>query len=94
MKKIILFEQSSKEFKDEIIKSIKDELKSLLFNNSDLSTSEKYYTREQTAELLSVNLTTLWNWKKKGLLTPYGIGRRVYYRASDIEKAMVELIKE
>ncbi|WP_313098742.1 helix-turn-helix domain-containing protein [Epilithonimonas sp.] len=48
-------------------------------------------TREETATFFDVDLSTLHNWKKKGILLPVGIGGRVYYRMSDIEKALTPL---
>ncbi|RRQ49812.1 DNA-binding protein [Maribacter algicola] len=46
-------------------------------------------TREETAELLKISLTTLWHWSKKGILPSYGIGNRVYYKRSEIENRLV-----
>jgi hypothetical protein len=51
----------------------------------------EYLTRKETAELLKVDLSTLYSWNKKGILRPVGIGKRVYYRRQDIENAMIEL---
>lgn len=48
-------------------------------------------TREETAKYFAVDLSTLHNWKKKRVLIPVGIGGRVYYRMSDIEKALTPL---
>lgn len=48
-------------------------------------------TKKETAKLLNVDLSTLWNWQQKGILKPFGIGGRVYYKFSDIEKALIQL---
>lgn len=48
-------------------------------------------TQEQLSDLLSVHPTTLINWHKKGLIRKYQLGRRVYYKPSDIENAMKKL---
>jgi len=48
-------------------------------------------TKKETAQLLNVDLSTLWNWQQKGILKPFGIGGRVYYKFSDIEKALIQL---
>jgi excisionase family DNA binding protein len=53
--------------------------------------AEEYLTRKEVAELLKIELSTLHNWCKKGKLKPYGIGNRVYFLRSDIEKALVPL---
>ena len=41
-------------------------------------------TREETAKFLKINITTLWNWSKRGILIPFGIGNRVYYKKQEI----------
>lgn len=41
-------------------------------------------TRKETADLLQINLATLWRWTRKGKLKSYGIGNRVYYNRSEI----------
>ena len=50
----------------------------------------EYLTRKDTAQLLQVDLSTLWNWTKKGKLQAYGIGNRVYYKRSEIEASIVK----
>ncbi|MFZ4931794.1 helix-turn-helix domain-containing protein [Chryseobacterium sp. Mn2064] len=77
---------------------------SLNISNNDFNVSErsdKYLeqcklnkgllTREETAKFFHVDLSTLHNWKKKGILMPVGIGGRVYYRMCDINKALTPL---
>lgn len=44
-----------------------------------------YLTRHQVCEWLSIDLSTLWKWTKKGLIPSYGIGGRVYYKRCEIE---------
>lgn len=51
----------------------------------------EYLTRNEVAEMLKVDLSTLWLWQKKSKLIPFGIGNRVYYRRSDIEAALILL---
>ncbi len=51
-------------------------------------------TRKETAELLGINLSTLWAWTKAGKLSSFGIGNKVYYRYSQIlEKSLIRLNK-
>lgn len=52
---------------------------------------EEYLTRNQVCLILKVNLSTLWNWQKKGKLVPYGIGNRVLYKRSDIDAVLIPL---
>lgn len=53
----------------------------------------EYLTRNEVSELLKCDLSTLHNWTKKGKLTPYGIGNRIYFKRSDIENALTPLSK-
>lgn len=53
--------------------------------------SEQLLTREQTADLLQVDLSTLWHWTRKGKLKSYGIGNRVYYKRTEIEASLMPL---
>jgi hypothetical protein len=51
----------------------------------------EYLTRKETADLLKVDLSTLWKWHKDGKLIPHALGNRVYYKRSEIEKTMIRL---
>lgn len=51
----------------------------------------EYLTRSEVAEMLKIDLSTLFNWTKKGKLKAHGIGARVYYKRSEIESAIVGL---
>ncbi|QVJ81948.1 MULTISPECIES: helix-turn-helix domain-containing protein [Prevotellaceae] len=35
---------------------------------------------------LGVSHTTLWKWEQRGFLVPVRVGKKIYYRRSDIEK--------
>lgn len=51
----------------------------------------EYLTRNEVAKLLKCDLSTIHNWCKKGKLTPYGIGNRVYFLRSQIESQLIPL---
>lgn len=46
--------------------------------------SEELLTRKQAAEFLNVTLVTLHEWTKLGLVKSGRIGRRVYYKKSEL----------
>ncbi|MES2592704.1 MAG: helix-turn-helix domain-containing protein [Bacteroidota bacterium] len=52
-------------------------------------TPTEYLTRNELAELLKVDLSTIHNWTKKGKLIPYGIGNRVYFKRSEVESLLL-----
>ncbi|WP_396633606.1 helix-turn-helix domain-containing protein [Maribacter sp. R86514] len=51
----------------------------------------EYLTRHETAELLRVNVSSINNYTKKGLLTSYGLSGRVYYKRKEVESAIIQL---
>lgn len=53
----------------------------------------KYLTRQDVAEMLQIDLSSVWNWTKKGVLTSYQISGRVYYKLNEVEQAIVKLKK-
>lgn len=48
-------------------------------------------TRQELAEWLKIDLSTIHNWKKRGKITAYSIGNRVYFKRAEIEAAMQPL---
>lgn len=62
--------------------------------NFEPKTPPEYLTRNQVCELLQVNLSTLWCWKKKGKLIPVGVGNRVLYKRSDIDEVLIPLVEK
>jgi hypothetical protein len=54
----------------------------------------EFLTRNEVAELLKVDLSTIHNWCKQNKLIPFGIGNRIYFKRSDIENTLVNLGKK
>ncbi|SMC33695.1 helix-turn-helix domain-containing protein [Cellulophaga tyrosinoxydans] len=52
-----------------------------------------YLSRNDVAEMLQIDLSSVHNWTKKGILTAYQISGRVYYKRDEVENAIVELKK-
>jgi predicted DNA-binding transcriptional regulator AlpA len=52
--------------------------------------TEKWLSPEQVSAMLGVDRTTLWRWKKQGYLKPAGIGGKIRYKTSDINKLLNE----
>ncbi|MBI2721960.1 MAG: helix-turn-helix domain-containing protein [Bacteroidetes bacterium] len=52
-------------------------------------TPTEYLTRTELAEMLKCDLSTIWNWTKKGKLIPYGLGNRVYYKRAEVEAVLL-----
>jgi excisionase family DNA binding protein len=52
---------------------------------------ETLLTREETADFLHIDVSTLYHWVKKGKVVCYGIGRRRYFKKQEIIKSLVQL---
>ena len=79
----IQMQYSAEEFEDLILNKTFEALRIAQRDHGDLL-GEKILTLEAAAELLDVTTVTIHNWKKKGLLKPYWIGKRVYFLYSEI----------
>ena len=53
--------------------------------------SNDLLTRKDVASYFQIDLGTVHNWTNKGYLKSYGIGRRVYYKRSEVEDALTPL---
>lgn len=72
---------------DKLADKIETRIAKLISSQND----EELLTRTETAEFLKINSTTLWHWTKKGKVTAYGIGNRVYYKRGEIKKALIQI---
>ena len=67
-----------------------DETKQQLEQTINDEKAEMYFSPNKTAELLSVDLSTLWRWNKRGYLTPITVGGKRRYLKSDIDKILMK----
>lgn len=90
MVQLKIIQITPEELKDLISEGLKTQIEGL----KRIQTSkdpDKLLTRAETAKLLRINLATLWAWSKSGKIQSVGIGNRVYYKRSDIEKALIKI---
>ena len=80
------------DFKNDILIGVSDVLKgfahTLQTNDNDV-----LLTREETSNLLSVSLVTLWDWTRKDIIPAYRIGNKVRYKKSEILNALQKMNK-
>ena len=78
------------DFKKEILSdftgALKDFANSLQNNNNDI-----LLTRQETAEMLSISLVSLWDWQRKGILPAYRIGNKVRYKKSEVLNSLKQM---
>jgi hypothetical protein len=70
-----------KHFADYLIEQTKKELEETVISDK----AETYPTPKQVSEILNVDLTTLWRYRKKGYLVPIEVGGKRRYRMSDVK---------
>lgn len=75
-----------------LFEAIQNQLTELKQNFEPKAPTE-YLTRNELAEMLKCDLSTIHNWCKKGKLHPYGIGNRVYFKRADLESLLIPLNK-
>jgi hypothetical protein len=82
---------------DKLVIISRDELKELISEavskafdevNKDTFTDRDLMTRKETAQFLNVSLVSLNIWSKKGIIQPYAIEGRVFFKKSEIESAL------
>ncbi|WP_304016483.1 helix-turn-helix domain-containing protein [Nonlabens dokdonensis] len=92
MKKNIiqLHDITPSEFQEGLIKHLEFRLSEML-KGLDTKTKDKLLTREQTAEMLSISLGTLWSWTRKGILISYRIGNKIMYKQHEVYESLVKI---
>ncbi len=90
MEQVQFIQVTPEQLQNAIIEGINSKIEDLkkLFQPKEPT---EYLTRQQTAELLNIDLSTLHNWTKKGKLNAYGIGYRVYYKRHEVENALIKI---
>lgn len=71
-------------FHQEVIADTKKELEAQIAEDR----GERYLSIKQVCEILSVDASTLWRWRKRGYLLPAEIGGRRRYKMSDIRRIL------
>nr|WP_321224799.1 helix-turn-helix domain-containing protein [uncultured Psychroserpens sp.] len=90
MQNIQFIQVTPEQLQESIIQGVKTQLDDL---KQHLQPKEptKYLTRQEVAKMLSVDLSTIHNWTKKGILSAHQIGGRVFYKRVEVENAIVKL---
>ena len=81
MKSIQMIEISVEELSTLIKESIRIEIQKF---QEDIKTKDELLTREQTAQFLQVDLSTLHHWTVKGKIKALKLGKRVYFTKKSI----------
>ena len=77
---------------DELVEAIKQVVQleiAKIGNQTTTSTDHReVLTRKETAELLGVSLVTIHDWSRSGIIHPYKLGNRTYFKRSEIMEVL------
>lgn len=73
---------------DEKLKNKFSEFQKVLLSKE---ADDELLTREQTAEFLQVDVSTLYLWVKKKKIKAYGIGNRRYFKRSELIESLTPI---
>lgn len=90
MKSIQFVQVTPEQLQDAIIQGVKDQLEELK-KSFKLKEPEEYLSRAEVSQMLKVDLSTIHNWGKAGKLKRHAIGNRIYFKRSEVERAIIQL---
>ena len=90
MQTVQFIQVTPEQIKTAILEGVKLQLEQLKTHFQPVEPTE-YLTRVEVSKLLKIGLSSVHGWTKKGILTAYQIGGRVYYKRSEVETAIVKL---
>ena len=90
MQSIQFIQTTPDQLKSEINEGVKIQLQEFLKHFTPTPPKE-YLTRADVAKMLSVDISTVHNYCKRKILSPKGIGGRVYFLRSEVEASLKPL---
>jgi len=86
MQNIQFIQFSPQELANLIQESVKQSLPDFPIQKD--SDQKEILTRSETAQLFSISLVCLHDWIKKGILKPYKVGNKTYFKRSEIMEVL------
>ena len=75
---------------EDLVNQIKTIVEKTINQQKEILTMEvEFLTREETARILKIDLSTLYRWTTKGIISQYGLGNKRYYLRSEIEQKLL-----
>jgi excisionase family DNA binding protein len=84
MQKIHFIEVTPEELIEEVVSRLQN-------HENKLNVSETYLSAEELGELLKVSLSTIYNWRQRGIIKACQIGGKVYFRRSELDQSFTDL---
>ncbi len=92
MQQVQFIQVTPEQLQTAIIEGVKIQLEDLK-KHFQPKEPNKYLTRQEVAEMLQIDLSSVHNWTKRKILQSYQIGGRVYYKLDEVEAAIIKLNK-
>ena len=90
MQQVQLISLTPEQLQEAIIKGVKTQIDELK-EHFQPKEPTIYISRQELAELLHCDISTVHNLTVKGILTKYQIGGRVLYKRDEVENAIVKI---
>lgn len=84
----LLHNASPEDFINLMVKAFRQEIDELK-QNFQPKEPEELLSRDEVAKLLKIDISSVHNWCKKGILKRYAIGGRIYFKRSEIEESLI-----
>lgn len=75
-------------------KKVYSQLKDEMASTPATKTESDLIYKQEAMDKYHFSASTAWHWQQQGRVKPYKIGRRVFYRESDIRRAMGIKVEE
>ena len=89
MKQFNITQVSPEELQTMFNEALASQLKSIQLSST--TSPEEYLTTVEVSQLFKISISTVHNWRKAGTLSACQIGGKVFFKRSDIDKAVVQL---
>lgn len=72
-------------------RELKTQIKTLSKHTARKTLSERFLSRQDVAKLFGISYPTVQEWSRKGVLKAYKVANRVYFKANEIEQALIAI---
>ena len=90
MPQVQFIQTTPEQLQDAILQGVKKQLEELK-KQYQPKEPEEYLSRAEVAKMLKVDISTIYNWCKAKKLQRHALGNRIYFKRSEVERAIVQL---
>ena len=76
------------ELVNQIAAEIKNQFREFTTTGQTKAPEKEVLTRKETAELFDVSLVCIHDWIQKGIIKPYKMGNRTYFKRSEVLESL------